>query len=259
MNCSNCGAQLSGQSMYCASCGAATQTYRTLTDASPDEATVEWPDSSKQHPSMQTEHDSPAYYGRSEPYSVTPLPPDKLNTPRRGGGKRVVVIVAVLVLVLLIGAGGAFALLRQSPGSSTNTSVSTSTAQKNTFTGKGTSTIVESKTLSTQQDGDNQINTVTLQAITYGDIAGSFTAQEDVTVRPDKTETFTGQSTCICTVSGKSGTLRWSLTGTQAADGKFQGRFFDFQGSGDLAGLHGEGVFQGQDNHDTYSVDMYFA
>src|SRR5205085_1438072 len=78
-------------------------------------------------------------------------------------------------------------------------------------------------------------------------------------VHADNTSSFSGKSTCICTVSGKSGTLKWSYTGTQAADGSFQGQFFDLQGTGDLARLHGQGGFQGKGSDGTYSSQLYFA
>ena len=53
----------------------------------------------------------------------------------------------------------------------------------------------------------------------------------------------------------------WSITGTSAADGSFQGQVFDFHGTGDLANLHGQGTgtVQGQGNHGTYSGQMYFG
>jgi len=50
----------------------------------------------------------------------------------------------------------------------------------------------------------------------------------------------------------------WSFTGTQAADGSFQGQFFDLQGTGDLAKLHGQGTFQGQGDDLTYSSQLHF-
>ena len=74
----------------------------------------------------------------------------------------------------------------------------------------------------------------------------------------DNTANFSGRRICTCTVNGKSGTLMWSYTGTSTANGSFQGQFFDIHGTGELTKLHGQGVFQGQGSHETYSSELYF-
>ena len=76
--------------------------------------------------------------------------------------------------------------------------------------------------------------------------------EETSTRYPDNTSTFSGRATCTCTVAGKSGTLTYSITGTSTANGSFKGQIFDFQGKGDLANLHGQGIFQGQGSNGTY-------
>ena len=113
-------------------------------------------------------------------------------------------------------------------------------------------------TKSVQQDGQNRISSLTVQDVSYGDITGSFTSEETLIVHPDNTATFSGSSTCTCTVADKSGILKWSFSGTSTADGSFQGQFFDLHGTGDLAKLHGQGMFQGQGAHETYSSELYF-
>lgn len=126
------------------------------------------------------------------------------------------------------------------------------------FTAKGTDTIVSDTTNSVHQDGQNKLYSITEQVVSYGDITGSFTNEETSIVHPDHTTSFSGTSTCTCTVSGKSGTLMWSFSGTSTANGSFQGQFFDIHGTSDLTKLHGQGVFQGQGLHYTYSSELYF-
>jgi hypothetical protein len=87
---------------------------------------------------------------------------------------------------------------------------------------------------------------------------GSFTVEETSILHPDKTATSSGSITCTCTVAGKSGMLMWSFTDMGTADGSYQGQFFDFHGTGDLAKLHGQGTFQGQRAHGTYSTELSF-
>ena len=118
--------------------------------------------------------------------------------------------------------------------------------------------MVDTNTTNTQQDGSNQILHVTEHWVNYGDVAGAFTADEIVTTHPDKTVSFAGKDTCTCIVAGKSGTLIWSFSGTQSADGNYQGQFFNLQGTGDLAKLHGQGTFSGQGNHETYTSELSF-
>lgn len=128
-----------------------------------------------------------------------------------------------------------------------------------TFPANGTFTISNTTTTNTQQNGQDTVYSLTEQGVLTGDLSGSYTNEETSTVHPDKTSTFSGTITCTCTVAGKSGTLLWSLTGTGAADGSFQGQTFGYQGTGDLANLHGQGTFQGQGSHGTYTSQLHFG
>ena len=199
---------------------------------------------------------------------LAPPPP----SPQRRG-KRIGLLVGVVLLVLLLIGGGVFAWLEYtaSRNAATAAAVATTTAQAHTtttasaearsqpFPAKGTATGVSSTTTKVVQDRSNKISSITEQWVAYGDIMGSFTLEETSILHPDKTATSSGMSTCSCTVAGKSGTLMWSFTDTGTADGSYQGQFFDFHGTGDLAKLHGQGTFQGQGSHATYSTELYFG
>jgi triacylglycerol esterase/lipase EstA (alpha/beta hydrolase family) len=91
------------------------------------------------------------------------------------------------------------------------------------FPANGSATRLKSTTTATQQEGSNKILSMMQQGVITGDIMGSYTNDEDVTLASDNTRTFSGRITCSCTVSGKSGTLMWSYTGTQAANGSVPG------------------------------------
>lgn len=188
----------------------------------------------------QSSYGSPPYQSPYEPYNVAPPPPSP-QRPRN----RIGIIVGVVLLVLLLIGGGVFAWLQYF-------------AALQNFTAKGTATILSSTTTSVRQDSNNKIYSFTQQAVSYGDITGSFTSEETSIVHPDTTASFSGSSICNCTVAGKSGTLMWSFTGTSTANGSFQGQFFDIHGTGDLAKLHGQGEFQGQGDHETYSSELHF-
>ncbi|MBA2284374.1 MAG: DUF3224 domain-containing protein [Ktedonobacteraceae bacterium] len=238
MNCHACGTPLSQGEAHCSRCGAATS--YSMTQAAPDDTTMV---STSQNP--------------YEPYQVTQPPPPPPSPQRRG--KRTGLIIGAVLLVLLLISVGAFVWHASSAGTPTVATATVGThAASQHFTAKGTTTLLNSTTVTVQQDGNNQVSRLTQQSISYGDIAGSFTNDETFILRPDKTGTYSGKSTCTCTVAGKSGTLIWSFTGTRAADGSFQGQFFDFHGTGNLARLHGQGTFQGQGDHDTYSSELYF-
>jgi hypothetical protein len=256
MNCSACGTQLPQGAANCPQCGAATPYYYPSTGAGPNDPTVvSVADTVAQQPPQPTVYGSPPYQNPYEPYNVTPLAPPP-PSPKRPG-KRIGLIVGVVVLVLLLLGGGVFAWLEYS-SARTAPATPTASAALQHFTAQGTATIVSSTTTSVRQDGQNRIYSLTVQDVSYGDITGSFTSEETSIVHPDNTANFSGRSTCICTVAGKSGTLKWSFRGTSTADGSFQGQFFDLHGTGDLAKLHGQGVFQGQGAHETYSSELYF-
>jgi hypothetical protein len=169
-----------------------------------------------------------------------------------------------LLAVLVIGAG-AFAWLAYAAQSHAATAAVTATATASAvaalqpFPAKGSATTLKSMTTATRQEGSNKIMSEAQQGVITGDIGGSYTDEETLTLAADNTGTFSGTITCSCTVTGKSGTLLWSYTGTQAADGSFQGQVFDFHGTGDLAMLNGQGTFQGQGDHLTYSCELHFG
>lgn len=258
MNCSSCGTQLPQQATHCPQCGVVTQYSYATAQAAPDDPTViTSPETMAQQSSPSTGYGSTTYQNPYDPYLIGQPPPPPPRQRSSGG----FVAVAILLVLLVIGAGlGAwfvFSSGHDTPPASNSTPVPTDTTPQH-FAAQGTDTMVDTNTTNTQQDGDNQILTVTQHWVSYGDITGSFTTEEIQTLLPDKTGTFTGKDTCTCTVAGKSGTLVWSYNGTFAADGSFQGQFFDLQGTGDLATLHGQGQFQGQSSHATYSSDLYF-
>jgi hypothetical protein len=270
MNCRACGTQLPEGATHCPWCGAATSYYSATSAAAPDDPTVASPPDTAAPPPPPNVPGSSPYQPPYEPYQVASLAPPPPSPQRRG--KRIRLLVGVVLLVLLLIGGGVFAWLEYAAASNAATAaaVATTTAQAHAtatasaearsqpFPAKGTATGVSSTTTKVVQDGSNKISRITEQWISYGDITGSFTVEETSILHPDKTATSSGRSTCTCTVAGKSGTLKWSFTDTGTADGSYQGQFFDFHGTGDLAKLHGQGTFQGQGSHATYSTELYF-
>ena len=265
MNCRVCGTPLPEGATHCPRCGAATSYYSATTEASPDDPTV----ASSLPPPSNVSGSSP-YHNPYESYHVTPLAPPPPSPQRRG--KRIGLIVGAVLLTLLLIGGGVFAWLEYAaasngaPASVTTTATAqahasatvSAVATLQPFPAHGSATTLKSTTTATKPEGSNKIVSQTQQGVITGDIMGSYTNEETLTLAADNSGTFSGTITCRCTVSGKSGTLMWSYTGTQAADGSFQGQVFDFQGTGDLARLHGQGVFQGQGNHLTYSCELHF-
>jgi len=196
-------------------------------------------------PPPPTQYGANPYGGYSQsPYPVNSYEAPPPLPPRRPGN-RIGIIIGIVILVLLLIGGGVFAWLRYS----------TATAN---FTANGTFTILNTTTTNISQDGQNKIYSYTQHGVNNGDLTGSYTNEETFTLFPDNTGTFSGKITCICTVAGKSGTLLYSISGTSTANGSFQGQTFDIQGTGDLAKLHGQGVFHGQGNQGTYSTQFHF-
>jgi hypothetical protein len=162
--------------------------------------------------------------------------------------------------VLLI-SGGLFVWLESSSASNGAAAGVTTTAQARvttttsaavtpqTFAVTGTATTLKSTITATRQEGSHKIVRMTQQGVIAGGITGLYTNEEILTLSTDSSGTLSGKITC---------TLMWVYTGTQAADGSFQGQFFDLQGTGDLARLHGQGMFQGQEDHLTYSSELHF-
>ncbi len=283
MNCSACGTQLPQGAANCPQCGAASPyNYSYIGTAPNDPTVVSFPDRVAEQPpptvyssqsygaAAPSSYGSPPYQNPYEPYDIAPPAPPP-PSPQRPG-KRIGIIAGVVLLVLLLIGSGVFAWFESSlaRNAAAAAAVATTTAHTNAtatasaivaaqhFTAKGTATIVSNTTTNFRQDGQNRVYSITQQEVSYGDITGSFTSEETSILHPDNTADFSGKSTCTCTVDGKSGTLLWSFSGTSTANGSFQGQFFDIHGTGDLAKLHGQGVFQGQGLHDTYSSELYF-
>lgn len=288
MNCSACGTQLPQEAANCPRCGAAAPSYYSYVGTAPNDPTVmSFPDAVAQQSPPPTGYGSPPYgaapatpydpapYGTTpqgpygspsyqNPYDVAPPP-----SPQRPDNHIGVIIGVVLLVLILIG-GGVFGWLAYSSArnAAATTASATATANANAtasaiaatqnFTAKGTFTLLSTTTTSFRQDGQNKTYGLTVQEASYGDVAGPVTNEETSILHPDNTSNFYGTGTCTCTVDGKSGTLMWSFTGTQTADGSFQGQVSDVHGTGDLAKLQGQGDFQGQGSNGIYSDVLHF-
>ena len=276
MDCQVCGAQLPEEARACPNCGALTPAYYANPGASPDDPTT--PVASEPSPSVLSAPPPPTQYG-SNPYEMPLQSPSSLNPyeapsppPTQRPGKRTGLLIGIIILVLLLIGGGvfgwfAYAASRNEAAATAQATatarVATATAQALAtatahFTANGTFMILNTTTTSFRQDGQNKVYGYTQHGADSGDLSGSYTNEETLTVYPDNTGTFSGKITCTCTVAGKSGILLYSITGTSTASGSFQGQIFDLQGTGDLAKLHGQGVFQGQGSQGTYSLQLHF-
>ena len=251
MYCQVCGTELPSEARACPNCGTLTPASYANAGVSPDDPTIAAASGSP--PSgMSAPPPPPTQYGANpyesswqSPYPVNPEAPPHL--PPRRSGNRIGIIVGIVILVLLLIGGGVFAWLRFSSANATTN-----------FTVNGTFTILSRTNISVRQDGQNKIYSYTQQGVDSGDITGSYTEEETAIVHPDNTASFSGTSTCTCTIAGKSGTLTYPYTGTTSANGSFQGQILDGHGTGDLAKLHGQGTFQGQGTHGTYSSQLHF-
>ncbi len=272
MHCQACGTQLPSEAKACPNCGTLTPAYYANAGASARDPTIPAGSGSSPYamsaPPSSTQYGSNPYDRSSQsPYHVNlyeaPLPP----APRRPGN-RIGIIVGVVLLVLLLISGGVFALLQYSSArnAAAAAALATTTAQANAsasvavqnFTAKGTFTIFNRTITYVRQDGSNRIYSITEQVVDYGDVTGTYTYALTSILHPDNTGNFSGSGSCTCTVAGKSGTVMQSITGTSTANGSFQGQIFDVHGTGDLAKLHGQGEFQGQGLHGTYSTELHF-
>ena len=269
MDCQVCGTQLPSEAKACPNCGTLTPAYYADSGASPHDPTI--PAGSGSPPYVISAPPPSAPYASNpydmslqSPYNVNPYEAPRPPTPQRPAN-RVGIIVGLVILVLVLIGGGVFGWLAYSSArnAAAATAQATATAQAiatatANFTAKGTFTILSRTNISVRQDGQNRIYSYTQQEVDYGDVTGSLTVEETSIVHPDNTANFSGTSTCTCTVAGKSGTLIYSYTGTSTANGSFQGQTFDGHGTGDLAKLHGQGTFQGQGLHGTYSSELHF-
>jgi len=267
MDCQVCGTQLPSEARACPNCGTLTPASYTNASASPYDPTI--PAVSRSSPyAVSAPPPPPTQYG-ANPYDSSLQSPYPVNhyeapppLPPRRPGHRIGIIAGVILLVLLLIGGGVFAWLQYSAARNTTAipTPATANAAQQHFTAKGNFTILSRTNISVRQDGQNKIYSYTQQGVDSGDITGSFTEEETSSVHPDNTANFSGTSTCTCTEAGKSGTFIYAYTGTSTANGSFHGQTFDGHGSGtgDLAKLHGQGVFQGQGTHGTYSSELYF-
>jgi hypothetical protein len=263
MNCSTCGAPLPERGGTCSRCGTALSYLATMTETGPDDPTVGSVFEERRIPPPP-----PSASGFS-PYQHLDRPYADPPSSARHTGRYLVLLLGALLLGALLLGGGLLAWPTFSAASNAATSTRTAQTQiaatasaaavPQTFAAQGSATVLKSASPLMRQEGSSMISAFTQQGAIEGGLAGSYTNEEVLTLSPDNTGTFSGQMMCSCTVAGKSGTLTWSYTGTEAADGSFQGQFFDIQGSGDLADLHGQGKFQGQGEHLTYSSELHFA
>lgn len=262
MNCRTCGAHLPDRAANCPQCGAATSFYSEATEAAPDDPTLAASVEAVPPPPPLNLYGSASYHNPYEPDTLAP-PAPRSPLPTRSG-KRIGLIVGTLLLAVLLIGGGVVAWFVYASASNAATAqahastTASAAAASQPFPANGSATTLKSTTTATRQDGSNKIVSMTQQGVITGDLKGSYTNEETVTLAADNTGTFSGTITCTCTVAGKSGILTWSYTGTQAADGSFQGQVFNMQGTGGLAKLHGQGVFQGQGDHLTYSCELHF-
>jgi Protein of unknown function (DUF3224) len=94
-----------------------------------------------------------------------------------------------------------------------------------------------------------------------GDIAGTATDTYTFTVHPDGSITGHGTETCAaCTIGGRTGGYTEAFNFTATANfASFAGRFAVLSGTGGLAGLRGEGTFQGAGFSETINLNYHFA
>lgn len=110
-------------------------------------------------------------------------------------------------------------------------------------TGPGES---QTQTLVRTADGNSTYSAVDTLTFTGG-IIGAPTDIYTYTVHPNGSITGNGMEVCsLCTIGGRTGsyTQRFSFTATPDF-ATFQGQFAFVSSGGGLAGLHGEGTFQG--------------
>lgn len=252
MDCQVCGTQLPSGARACPHCGTLAPASSPNASASPYDPTI--PAVSASSPfGLKTPPPPPTQYGANSYDSSLPgpYPANPYEIPARPKRSHIGLIVGIAILILLLIGGGVFGWHLYSSANAPAT-----------FTANGTFTITNTTTTNVQQNGQDKIYSNTQQGENAGDLSGSFTQTETLTLHPDNTSDFSGTDTCTCTVAGKSGTLQYSITGTSTASGSFQGQIFNFQGTGDLANLHGQGVFQGQGSQGvyqgTYSDQLHF-
>jgi hypothetical protein len=121
--------------------------------------------------------------------------------------------------------------------------------------GSGTSTVSSAIIASTRQADGNTFVSSRVTTRYSGTVQGTGVGEETVIIHPDGTfngstfETFTG------TIGGNPGTAVFRVVGTgDVTTGALSGQFTIVDGTGGLATLHGEGMFQAVGDSGTYSV-----
>jgi hypothetical protein len=126
----------------------------------------------------------------------------------------------------------------------------------------GTATIINFIATSTRSADGNTFQGYTNDVTFVGDFSGMSHVAGVLTVRPDGSGLFHETATFTGSVLGRAGTYSENNEGTINSDGTFQGRGTIKDGTGGLAGIHGEWTFQSvspiDPNTATYSGQVHF-
>jgi Protein of unknown function (DUF3224) len=152
--------------------------------------------------------------------------------------------------VIAFAAVGALGALLAAPASAGAPSISVTS----TFTHTSVTTTAF------HQNGSSGSVTVTqtVTAVYAGDMSGNVTEVITLVVRADGTGSFHGVDTCSCTLASHVGTIQLPFDGIINPGDTFQGHFVLQGGTDGLAGLHGEGTFQGGGNSGSLSGLFHF-
>jgi len=136
---------------------------------------------------------------------------------------------------------GLFALLLSLVGLTSSAWAGPPTHAQATGPGQG-----QTSTLIRTAGGNSTYAAVDTLSLTGG-IIGLVTDTYTYTVHPDGSITGHGTETCsACTIGGRTGTYTQAFSFTATPDfATFQGHFAFVNAGGGLAGLHGDGTFQG--------------
>ena len=94
-------------------------------------------------------------------------------------------------------------------------------------------------------DGAATLVGIEVTELFHGDVEGEGRARMLQALRPDGSATFVGHERVTATVAGRAGTFVFQDAGTLSPNGDVDGSWFVVPGSGtgELAGLRGEGSF----------------
>jgi hypothetical protein len=97
-------------------------------------------------------------------------------------------------------------------------------------------------------------------SVDTGVITGTTTDTYTFTGHPDGMITGQGRETCSsCTIDGRTGSYTANFTFFATATfSQFHGQFTFVSGQGGLAGLRGEGTYQGGGNTGTFTLNIHF-